>query len=393
MSATNQPPADTSPSLKPKRRSRPLRVERDDVPIFVTNRTVEERFWLHPLLSCAAQPVNGKARRVLKALDRQNLKRFNRLAERANARSGPNSPKFTGAQLQRIAKGLVGSALARAQHEHGVKIYAFICMSNHIHMVVSTPGKNLAFFMRDFKSVTARVINAITGRRGPLWGRRYDAEPILDDAAAAGRVGYTAGNPKKAKLLQDPEEWPGLNLCFGLQESHELEFEYLDYEAWREDGAPKDRIDDFFTSATLVLSPLPACEGMAPEDYARDVRAWIDAVVREEGPASGKMPKGAPRPSSSHGGFAGVDAVLNATFEHRPKDPAFRQRPYCFGSRENRKKHFEDMNNLYGVYDGRSERFRAGDWTVQFPEGTYPPPIVQAAASPTLMPTSGAANA
>ena len=392
MSATQQPPAATG-TAKPKRRSRPLRVERDDVLIFVTNRTVEDRFWLHPLLTCAAQPLNGKARRVLKALDRQNLKHFDRLAERANARSGPHSPKFTGAQLQRFAKGLVGSALARAQRKHGVKIYAFISLSNHIHMVVSTPRKNLSLFMRDFKSVTARAINFLTGRRGPLWGRRYDAQPILDDTAAENRVGYTVGNPKKAKLLQDPEEWPGLNLCFGLQDSQELEFEYFDYEAWREDGAKKERFDDFFTTATLELSPLPGCEGRDPQAYARDVRTWIEAVMREEVEGANKTPTGASRRSSNNSGFAGLEAILRANFEHRPRDPASRRRPYCFGSRDNRQKHFEDMSNLYGVYDDRSERYLAGDPTVKFPEGTYPPPIVRAAPPPSLEPQSAVAHA
>ncbi|MDH5670579.1 MAG: transposase [Myxococcales bacterium] len=385
MSATNEPPA-TAPTTRPKRRSRPLRVERDDVPIFVTNRSVEERFWLHPLLSCAAQPLNGKARRVLKALDRRNLKRFDRLAQRVNARSGLNSPKFTGAQLQRFAKGLVGSALARAQREYGVKIYAFISMSNHIHIVLSTPRKNLSLFMRDFKSTTARGINFLTGRRGPLWGRRYDAQPILDDAAAKGRVGYTVGNPRKAKLLQDPEEWPGLNLCFGLQESQELEFEYFDYEAWREDGPKKDRFDDFFTTATLVLSPLPGCEDLDPQDYARDVRSWIEAVLHEEEAAADKKPKEASRRSSNRSAIVGLEAILNANFEYRPRNPAYKRRPHCFGSPENRKQHFEDMSNLYGVYDDRSERYLAGDPDVKFPEGTYPPPIVRAAPPPSIAP-------
>ncbi|MEZ4253646.1 MAG: hypothetical protein R3B99_36025 [Polyangiales bacterium] len=36
---------------KPRRRSRPLRVEEPERLFFVTTRTLEEVFWLHPLLS------------------------------------------------------------------------------------------------------------------------------------------------------------------------------------------------------------------------------------------------------------------------------------------------------------------------------------------------------
>ena len=46
-----------------KKRCRPLRRESDDRPWFVTTRVIEERFWLHPILSCGAKPLNREARR------------------------------------------------------------------------------------------------------------------------------------------------------------------------------------------------------------------------------------------------------------------------------------------------------------------------------------------
>ena len=76
-------------TTKPRRRTRPLRKERSDVLLFVTSRTIEERFWLRPLVTAGAEPLNRKAKRALKRLDRLCDRRYEKLAKQANAPSGP----------------------------------------------------------------------------------------------------------------------------------------------------------------------------------------------------------------------------------------------------------------------------------------------------------------
>ena len=71
--------------------------------------------------------------------------------------------------------------------------------------------------------------------------------------------------------------------------------------------------------------------------------------------------------------------VLNAAFDARPKQPKFQRRPYCFGHPELRRAHFLEMSHVIAAYEDASERYRAGDRTARFPEGTYPPPLLQAA--------------
>lgn len=356
-----------------KRRSHPLRVERDDVLLFITSRTVEERFWLHPILSCGLTPVNRKARRCLARFERLCSKRFERLAKEANARSGPYSPKLTGKDIVRFAKGLVGSALARAQQNSGVQIFAFTSLSNHFHMVIRTPRKNASEFIRDFKSVVARSINRITGRRGPLWARRADIQPILDDSAACGRVAYCINNPRKARLVKDPETWPGLNLAFGIADTDEIPFEYFDTEAWQKARCPRD-LNDFFTTATLSLSPLPACKGSDREAYASDIRSWLSQQLKEEeGQESDKAL------SSPNTQVLGLEAIIEAAFEQRPKHPNTSRRPYCFGSPDKCREHYEEMSNLIAIHEDRSQQFLNGNRNVKFPSGTYPPPIITAA--------------
>jgi REP element-mobilizing transposase RayT len=93
----------------------------------------------------------------------------------------------------------VSSALARAQEhcaENGlppVEVFAVVVMSNHLHLVVRAPGKNLAAFMGYFLARVAQTLNLLLGRVGPVFPRRYDAQPVLDEEAAAGRIKYVCG--------------------------------------------------------------------------------------------------------------------------------------------------------------------------------------------------------
>lgn len=356
-----------------KPRSRPLRVERDDVLLFITNRTIEERFWLHPILTCGAKPANRKARRHLVRFEKLCSKRYDKLARQANARNGPFAPQLTGKDILRFAKGLIGSALARAQKNRNVQIFAFVALSNHFHMVIRTPEKNASAFIRDFKSIVARSINRITGRRGPLWARRADIQPILDDTAACGRVAYCVNNPTKARLVKDPETWPGLNLAFGIVDTDEVPFEYFDTEAWHQAKRPRE-LNDFFTTVMLTLRPLPACDGMDRKRYAANIRSWLVHQISEESTPVREQ-------SSSHTSteVLGIETVLKAAYDQRPKHPNNSERPYCFGSRAHRKAHYEEMNDLIAVHEDCSQRFRAGNRAVRFPTGTYPPPILAAA--------------
>jgi hypothetical protein len=88
----------------------------------------------------------------------------------------------------------VSSALARAQEhcaENGlppVEVFAVVVMSNHLHLVVRAPGKNLAAFMGYFLARVAQTLNLLLGRVGPVFPRRYDAQPILDEEGCTRRA-------------------------------------------------------------------------------------------------------------------------------------------------------------------------------------------------------------
>jgi hypothetical protein len=333
---------------------------------------IEERFWLHPILSSGLHPRNRAARRHCARLQRHFDQRLKRLVERANSHRSDNQPTLTFADAKRIATGAVGSAFARAQQVHKVKIFGLVAMSNHLHALVQTRGKNLAAFMRDVKSNITSAINLLTAKRGPLWARRYDAQPAVDDEGCCERQGYLLDNPRKASLVEDPELWPFLNLAYGLADDDRLEFEYLDRTAWPRAGRPES-LAEFFRSATLELSPLPSCEGMSRETYRQSARTWIEHAKAEsqacKEPAERNKAK---RP-------LGIDKVIYTDFNARPKAPAHSRRPYAFGSAEACKRYTQAVVSMTQEHAELSRRYRNGERMLRFPDGMYPPPLIQAA--------------
>ena len=345
------------PTAKPLRRSRPLRCEDPEQLFFVTTRTLEEVFWLHPLLSSRLAPVNREARRAVEAKRSRLRAKLERLVASSNRRRPENQPKLTVEEAEKLAEDCVSSALARAQKhcaESGlppVEVFAVVVMSNHLHLVVRAPGKNLAAFMSYFLARVAQTLNLLLGRVGPVFPRRYDAQPILDEKAAAGRVKYVLENPKKAGLVRCFTEWPGFVAVAGLYDGEELETKHFDRSGWQLAKRPKER-ERYWRKARLKLSRLPGMESLSCAACLATVKSWCDS-----------------RPADR---CLGVDGVLDADVNRRPKKPKHSRRPYAFGSPENVDAYREASRHRYAAYDAARALAKLGQ-RVEWPEGMYAP--------------------
>jgi hypothetical protein len=231
-----------------------------------------------------------------------------------------------------------------------------------VQLLCQTNGKNLAKFMGYVKARITETINLLTGKRGPLWSRRYDAQVVLDDAAASDRLSYCLDNPVDAGLVKTPDSWPGINLAFGMGESDEIKYEYLDRVAWHKKGRPK-KLDAFYRTATLHLSPLPSLKNKNRSTAQQSIKGWL-----------GRRSKARERSEP----VLGIEAIFETAFESRPKDPERSRRPYAFGSKDNKTKYYRSASILYEAYAEASERYRAGQYDVVFPAGMYRPVIATA---------------
>ena len=283
--------------------------------------------------------------------------KLERLVVSANRRRPENQPKLTVKEAEKLAEDCVSSALARAQAhcaESGlpaVEVFAVVVMSNHLHLVVRAPGKNLAAFMGYFLARVAQTLNLLLGRVGPVFPRRYDAQPVLDEEAAAGRIRYVLENPKTAGLVRCFTEWPGFVAVAGLHEGDELETKYFDRTGWQLAKRPNERMR-FWRRGRLRLSRLPGMESLSRAAYLATVKSWCDS-----------------RPADR---CLGVEGVLDADVNQRPKKPKRSRRPYAFGRPENVDAYREASRLRYAAYDATRALAAIGQ-RVEWPEGMYAP--------------------
>ncbi len=110
-------------------------------------------------------------------------------------------------EVNRIILGCLAWAVAK----HHIKLFAFVFMSNHFHMLLQAPYLNLSDFMRDFQSAIARELNRLHGREGTFYEGRFKAEKVLDDEAFMDKLEYTLNNPCNDDLVHHIEDWPGVS--------------------------------------------------------------------------------------------------------------------------------------------------------------------------------------
>src|SRR5262249_18046736 len=85
------------------------------------------------------------------------------------------------AALVQIIVGILG----RAQGRFGLRIHAFVFLSNHYHLLCSpTDALQLANFMCFLNSNLAREAERLHQWREKFWGRRYQAIPVSGEPPA-----------------------------------------------------------------------------------------------------------------------------------------------------------------------------------------------------------------
>lgn len=107
-----------------------------------------------------------------------------------------NREKFPG-QLRYHWK-LFGNELYLQCMAREVRVHAFVLMSNHYHLLVTTPSASISDVMREMISSYTRIVNAKYSRTGHLFGGRFNRSLIRDPFYYAHVLKYVYRNPVKA---------------------------------------------------------------------------------------------------------------------------------------------------------------------------------------------------
>jgi REP element-mobilizing transposase RayT len=132
---------------------------------------------------------------------------------------------------RRIYKDILIDSLEHCVKTKGLKVYAYVIMSNHVHLIVSTTGEKLEDIIRDYKKFTAKKIieiidtetesrrtwlidhfekNAIYAQQGSqykFWKSGYHPIHLSTKEMQEQRLKYLHENPVKAGWVSSPEEY------------------------------------------------------------------------------------------------------------------------------------------------------------------------------------------
>jgi REP element-mobilizing transposase RayT len=190
-----------------------------------------------------------------------------------------------------------GGVLARAAELYNVKLYAYVFMSNHLHLVIGARGPAIADFTKHLSGNLSKKLGPLCAPRwfGCFWERRPSIAPILDEGALEERVRYVLAHGVKEGLVHHADEWEGLHCAQQMAAGQPLRFRWFNWtRRWAakhrsgfRDGQVAGRYDDeWATPVELRLTPLPSQERMSVSER----RAWVAKVLRAAKKARGGRP-------------------------------------------------------------------------------------------------------
>jgi len=98
--------------------------------------------------------------------------------------------------------------LRLAKEKYPCKIYSFILMTNHIHLLLEPvhDDQNLAKFMKHVTQRYAQYVNKLHQRTGTLWEGRFKSSAISTDHYLLACSRYIEMNAVRAGIVKSPEQ-------------------------------------------------------------------------------------------------------------------------------------------------------------------------------------------
>jgi REP element-mobilizing transposase RayT len=259
---------------------------------------------------------------------------------------------------------VLGGVLARSVRLHGVELFGFSVISNHLHLIVRAPRGNLPRFMQYLLTNISKKVGKLVGWRGSFWERRYSAEPILDETALLERLSYVLSHGVKEGLVRRCRDWPGLSCLPQLLDGRPRAFRWFNWTR-RSSGnsrrAVREPLDDRWAEPEqLRLTPLPNTRLRRPSALRRFLRRAVGAIETKA--------------LREHPHVLGRAGVLNQRPHGKPRPAERRPRPLCHTSIPELLAAFRERYRSFAdAFRRASIRWRNGDPTAAFPEPAIKP--------------------
>src|SRR5271154_1435721 len=102
---------------------------------------------------------------------------------------------------------LILKSLSQCREKLAFKVFAYVAMPSHAHILLEPMENELSSVVRSFKSDSARKINYLRATNGPLGQRRFFDAICRHVKNFSENAEYIHRNPVEAGLAKQPEHW------------------------------------------------------------------------------------------------------------------------------------------------------------------------------------------
>jgi hypothetical protein len=284
----------------------------------------------------------------------------------------------------RDIRDIIGSSAGRALRLYPVKLYWLDFNINHRQAgrapLSDSPEhlQNLVSFDRLFNSLVARGINRLLKRDGGIFSTRNRNEEAVDDKSLEQQLLYAVINPVKDGLVDRVAHWQGVSSYGQLATGEVDRYPFVNWTRWHKAGgkrSPKPP-EAFIEWVEVKLEPIPSWSHFPAHKRQALFRRWVrelEAEYRNQRESEGRSVMGPCK-------LAKLDP-RDRPRETKKSGP----QPLCHASSVEAKQAFlEDWREFLDRYYDASARFRSGQYHVEFPQGSFRPPLITVYTSSAL---------
>ena len=143
----------------------------------------------------------------------------------------------------------------KIKNEFDINILTYCVMSNHCHILINCKkAEDMSFFMKRLNLNYAIYYNKKYDRVGYVFRDRFKSQAIISEKQLYNCIHYIYNNPVKARICQNPKDYPYLNYKENLNSIKEDDesFKFLEIENEKEDD--EKLIDNYLKIKGLSIN-------------------------------------------------------------------------------------------------------------------------------------------
>ena len=202
------------------------------------------------------------------------------------------------------------TCLSGRVEQYNIRLYMFVCMTNHFHLVFETPEGNCAKFMQSLSTAYTVYYNLRHRRHGHLLDGRYKAKLVEGDEYLLALSRYVHLNPLRVGALKDKP----------LAE----QVKYLRTYPW---GTYQSYIGQRKAFDFVEYAPVLGEMSGKRRKRAKQYREFVEWGLAQEDEDFKDVLKESPRSIGGDGFRAWIDELYQKMIDHhrRPEDASFRR--------------------------------------------------------------------